>query len=242
MKASRPMGALLLSSQGLAPAGIGRTPSGPVFGGGVVGGELVSVDEGPVLVGVVGDDELEADENWGTMWHAVRMGTSAINGAYRARPRIGTLSEEGEMSPEKVNFIHTVAPVVGRGSSPGIMVPTPLPDRSHRLYRAPANASCCYLPYAAILAGQRRSSGHAWSGRGGACLASGARGRRGSASSAPGPAGAGRRLHAAGQRAERGPPAGSSAGCAPPRKRRSAPRGRAGRRAGPSPGGAPSLA
>src|SRR5690348_7381895 len=142
MKASRPIGVLLLSSQGLAPAGIGRTPSGPVFaGGGVVGVELVSVDEGPVLVGVVGDDELDADENWGTMWHAVRMGTSAINGAYRARPRIVTLSEEGEMSPEKVNFIHTGAPVVGRGSSPGIMVPTPLPDRSHRLYRTPANAS-----------------------------------------------------------------------------------------------------
>src|SRR6185437_10025931 len=121
MKASRPIGVLLLSSHGLAPAGIGRTPSGPLFGGLVVAGVL-GVEPPPDVeapeVGGVADDELLA-ENWGTMWHAVITGTSAISGVYRAIPRMEPepSREEGDMSPEKVNFIHTVAPARKRGSS-----------------------------------------------------------------------------------------------------------------------------
>jgi len=54
---------LLLSSQGLAPAGIGRTPSGPVFGAlGVLGADVLPDVEGPELGGV-DDDELLDEEN-----------------------------------------------------------------------------------------------------------------------------------------------------------------------------------
>jgi hypothetical protein len=68
MKASRPIGVLLLSLQALAPAGIGKTPSGPVFGVlGVLG--VLGVEpppppdvEDPELGGVA-DDELVAEEN-----------------------------------------------------------------------------------------------------------------------------------------------------------------------------------
>src|SRR5438105_4484959 len=106
MKASRPIGVLLLSFQALASAGIGRTPSGPVFGGLVVTGVLgvePPPDVGDPEVGGVADDELVAEENWGTMWHAVITGTSAISGAYRAIPRMEPepSPEEGDVTPEK---------------------------------------------------------------------------------------------------------------------------------------------